>query len=242
MTTDTIAKKSDTNTTSGTVMDGLFKAGAHFGFIKSRRHPSTKPFIFGAKNKVEIFNLEKTEESLNAALEFVKKLASESKQILIVGGKSEAQAIARKAGELLEMPFVAGRWVGGTLTNFDSIRKRVEKLHDLISKREKGELVKYTKKERLLIDREIDRLTVLFLGLTPMVKMPAAMFVIDSKKEAIAVAEAKQNNIPVIALCGSDCDIKKVDYAIVGNDSSISSIAFFVDKFVEAYTNAKKIV
>ncbi len=235
MTNETTVKK------TGELMDSLFKAGAHFGFIKSRRHPSTKPFIFGAKNKIEIFNLEKTEESLNGALEFVKKLASENKQILIVGGKSEAQAIARKAGESLDMPFVAGRWVGGSLTNFDSIRKRVEKLHDLVSQKEKGELVKYTKKERLLIDREIVRLDVLFSGLSSMTKMPAAMFVIDSKKEAIAVAEAKQMGVPVIALCGSDCDIKKVDYAIVGNDSSVSSVTFFMEKFVEAYKGAKKI-
>ena len=235
MTNETTVKK------TGDLMDSLFKAGAHFGFIKSRRHPSTKPFIFGAKNKIEIFNLEKTEESLNSALEFVKKLAAENKQILIVGGKSEAQAIARKAGESLDMPFVAGRWVGGTLTNFDSIRKRVEKLHDLVSQKEKGELSKYTKKERLLIDREIARLDVLFSGLSPMTKIPAAMFVIDSKKEAIAVAEAKQMGVPVIALCGSDCDIKKVDHAIVGNDSSVSSVTFFMEKFVEAYKGAKKI-
>ncbi len=213
----------------------LFKAGAHFGFIKSRRHPTTTPYIFGLKNRVEIFNLEKTEPLLVAAVEFVKKLAADKKTILFVGGKSEAKRAIRKAGEALNMPFVPGRWVGGAISNFGEIKKRIEKLLDLTAKREKGELGKYTKKERLLIDREIVRLETLFSGLVPLTKAPDAIFIVDPKKEHNALAEAKAFNIPVIALCGSDCDISLIDYPIVGNDATLSSVNYVVDQIIAAY-------
>jgi len=213
----------------------LFKVGAHFGFIKSRRHPTTSPFIFGLKNRVEIFNLEKTEPLLATALEFIKKLAEEKKTILFVGGKSEAKRAIKKAGEALNMPYVAGRWVGGAISNFGEIKKRIEKLLDLTSKREKGELSKYTKKERLLIDREIVRLETLFYGLIPLTKAPDALFIVDSKKEHNALAEAIAFNIPVIAVCGSDCDISKIDYPIVANDATLSSVNYIVDQAIAAY-------
>ena len=216
-------------------IDALFKAGAHFGFIKSRRHPTVTPYIFGAKNRVEIFNLEKTEVLLDEALAFVKKLASEKKAILFVGGKSEAKKAIKKAGLALNLPYVAGRWVGGTISNFVEIRKRIEKLLDLTSKREKGELGKYTKKERLLIDREIVRLETLFQGLVTLTKIPDAIFLVDSKKEHIALAEAKAFNIPIISISGSDCNITEVNYPIVANDASLSSVNYIVDQVIEAY-------
>lgn len=216
-------------------IDALFKAGAHFGFIKSRRHPTVTPYIFGAKNRVEIFNLEKTEVLLDEALAFVKKLASEKKTVLFVGGKSEAKKAVKKAGLALNLPYVAGRWVGGTISNFVEIRKRIEKLLDLTSKREKGELGKYTKKERLLIDREIARLETLFQGLVTLTKIPDAIFLVDSKKEHIALAEAKAFNIPIIAISGSDCNINEVTYPIVANDASLSSVNYIVDQVIEAY-------
>ena len=216
-------------------IEALFKAGAHFGFIKSRRHPTVTPYIFGAKNRVEIFNLEKTEVLLDEALAFVKKLASEKKTILFVGGKSEAKKAIKKAGLALNLPYVAGRWVGGTISNFVEIRKRIEKLLDLTSKREKGELGKYTKKERLLIDREIVRLETLFQGLVTLTKVPDALFIVDSKKEHIALAEAKAFNIPVISISGSDCNINEVTYPIVANDASLSSVNYIVDQVIEAY-------
>ncbi|MEN9649324.1 MAG: ribosomal protein small subunit ribosomal protein [Candidatus Parcubacteria bacterium] len=224
------------------LIEAMFNAGAHYGFIKSRRHPTVKPFIFGTKNKIEIFDLEKTETQLDAALEFVKKVAASGKQLLFVSGKSEAKGAVKKAAESIGQPFVASRWVGGTFTNFEIIRKRVEKLLDLMSQKEKGELTKYTKKERLMIDREIDRLNALFNGITAMPTLPGAIFVVDSKKEHIAVAEARDKGIPVIALAGADCDVTLLDHAIVANDSAIASIAFFADKVAEAYTEGKKLV
>ncbi len=224
---------------SNNIIDELFAAGAHFGFIKSRRHPSTKPFIYGIKNKIEIFDLEKTSESLKTALDFVSDLASRNGNILFISGKSEAKAAVTKIGENLNMPYVAGRFIGGTLTNFPQIKKRVEKLESLVSQKEKGELVKYTKKERLLIDREIARLRMFFFGLSAMKNLPAAIFVVDSKKEAIAVKEAKTMGIPVIALCGTDCNLNEVEFAIPGNDASKLSIEFFLTKIAEAYKSGQ---
>lgn len=233
MTTNTKNKESK-------MVDELFKAGAHFGFVRSRRHPSTKPYIFGSKNRVEIFDLEKTEVALEKALDFVKKLGAAHSSILFVGGKGEARTALKAGAESLGMPFVDGRWIGGTLTNFTQIKKRVQKLEDLTTQKEKGELAKYTKRERMLIDKEIENLKRFFEGLTAMKDLPKALFVIDSKKEEIAIKEAKEKGIPVVALCGSDCDITLVDYAIPANDASVTSIAFFVNKIVEAYDMGKK--
>lgn len=222
------------------IVDAMFNVGAHYGFIKSRRHPTIKSFIFGVKNKIEIFDLEKTEKQLNDALEFVKSVGASGKQIVFIGSKSEAKNAVKDAADRIAQPYVASRWIGGTITNFDVIKKRIEKLLDLTSQKEKGELNKYTKKERVMIDRDIDRLNGLFGGMTSVSGLPGALFVVDSKKEHIAVAEANQKNIPVIALTGADCDISVVNFPIVANDSSVDSIKFFTDKIAEAYEAGKK--
>ncbi len=232
--------KTDNSSNSGNgVVDALFSAGAHFGFIKSRRHPSTKPFIFGVKNNIEIFDLEKTKDSLNEALEYVTELGAKGANILFVSGKSEAKAAITTGAESINMPYVAGRFIGGTLTNFPEIKKRVEKLESWISQKEKGELVKYTKKERLLIDREIEKLRTFFFGLSVMKRLPEAVFIIDSKKEHIALKEAKTMGIPVISLCGTDNNLNDVEFAIPGNDSSRTSIEFFVKQIVDSYKNGQ---
>jgi small subunit ribosomal protein S2 len=223
------------NISSAGLVEALFSVGAHFGFIKSRRHPSVTPFIFGVKNKIEIFDLEKTKESLETVLNFVKEIGSKNGTILFIGGKNEAKdAISTVAGTI-NMPYVAGRFIGGTLTNFPEIRKRVEKMENLAMQKEKGELVKYTKKERLLIDREIDKLREFFFGLSVMKHLPQAIFVVDTKKESIAVKEAQKMNIPVIGLCGSDNNLAEVDFSIPANDSSKASIEFILRKVAEAY-------
>ena len=229
----------EVKTTENETIQKMFTAGAHFAFSRSRRHPTLAPFIFGVKNRVEIFDLEKTNVFLEKALEFVRKMGAEGKQILFVGGKAEARDAIKQAALSLDVPYVAGRWIGGALSNFKEIRSRVEKFLDLTAKREKGELAKYTKKERLLIDREIEKLDRLFSGLIPMKEMPKAVFVIDSKHENIAVTEAKKAGIPVVALMGSDCNFKDADYPIPGNDASIASVAFFVDKITWAYKEGR---
>ncbi len=232
--------KTDNSSNNGNgVVDALFSAGAHFGFIKSRRHPSAKPFIFGVKNNIEIFDLEKTKDSLKEALDYVSELGSRNASILFVSGKSEAKAAITAGAESINMPYVAGRFIGGTLTNFPEIKKRVEKLESWISQKEKGELVKYTKKERLLIDREIEKLRTFFFGLSVMKRLPEAIFIVDSKKEHIALKEAKTMGIPVIALCGTDNNLNEVEYAIPGNDSSRTSIEFFIKQIVDSYKNGQ---
>ncbi len=218
----------------------MFAVGAHFGYLKSRRHPTVKPYLFGTKNRVEIFDLEKTTSALEAAKAFVASLGAEGKQILFVGGKQEAQKVIIEVAQHLSMPYVAGRWIGGTLTNFSEIKKRIQKLEDLTEKREQGELGKYTKKERLLIDREIEDLTSNFGGLLSLKSMPAALFIVDSKREQIAVREAKDMNIPVVALLNSDCDLALIDYPIPGNDAALPSVSFFVREIAKAYEDGRK--
>jgi len=216
-------------------VDELFKAGAHFGFGKSRRHPSTIAYIFGSKNRVDIFDLEKTEVALQKALDFVKSLAETNAKILLVGGKNEAQNIIKDAAMKVDLPYVASRWIGGTLTNFPEIRKRVDTMLDLLNQKEKGELGKYTKKERLLIDRKIEKLQKMFWGIKDMTAVPKALFIIDPRYEETALREANSLNIPVIALCNTDNDISGIAYPIPGNDSNIASIKYFANKIAEAY-------
>jgi small subunit ribosomal protein S2 len=230
----------ETTTTTNVLIDRMFKAGAHFGYYKSRRHPSIKPLIFGVKNKMEIFDLEKTKNYLETAQKFIGSLAERNAKILFIGGKSEAREAVRRTAQSLGMPYVAGRWIGGTFTNFPQIKKRVDLLETLTSQREKGELGKYTKKERLLIDREIDNLQVFFGGIASMKELPAAVIVVDPKRENIAVTEARKHKIPVIAIMGSDCDLKTVTYPVPGNDSSISSITFFLNELASSYKHESK--
>lgn len=216
-------------------LDDLFKAGAHLGFGKSRRHPSVVPFIFGSKNRVDIFDLEKTHDSLEKALAFVANLAKEGGRLLMIGGKPEAQNIIRECAEKIGVAYVASRWIGGTLTNFPEISKRVENMLSLLSQKEKGELAKYTKKERLLIDRKIEKLQKMFWGIKDMSTLPKAIFIVDPRYEQTALKEAKSLNIPVVALCGSDNNITEINYPISANDSNMASIRFFTEAVAEAY-------
>ena len=219
------------------LIDRMFKAGAHFAYSRTRRHPSVEHFIFGAKNQVEIFDLEKVSELLESATAFARKLGEARKAILFVGGKNEAREIVRIKAGTLGMPYVAGRWIGGTLTNFSEIKKRLNRLEDLLSKRSSGEFEgKYTKRERLMFDREIVDLQNTFGGIAAMKSLPGALFVVDSRREHIAIAEANVMKIPVIALMNSDCNFKDVAYPIVGNDSARTSVTFFMDEISKAYT------
>ena len=220
-------------------LDELFKVGAHFGFGKSRRHPSMASHIFGSKNRVDIFDLEKTHETLQKACEFVSSLATTNAPILFIGGKNEAQNIVKEIAEKTGLPYVASRWIGGTLTNFPEIRKRVDMMLDLLSQKEKGELAKYTKKERLLIDRKVEKLQKMFWGIKDMIAVPKALFIVDPRFEETALKEAQSLKIPVVALCGSDNNITGIDYPITANDSNITSIRFFVEKVAESYNKSK---
>lgn len=213
----------------------LFSVGAHFALSRARRHPSVSQYIYGRKNRVEIFDLEKTVVLAQKTLAHIKKMGEEGKVILFAAGKSETREIVTALATRLSMPYIAGRWIGGTLTNFSEIRGRIDRLETLRSEREKGELAKYTKRERLMIDREIERLSRLFNGLVPLKGKPDAIFVIDARREHIAVAEARKMRVPVITLSSSDCNLQEVDYPILGNDSAVKSVQLFVDDVSVAY-------
>ncbi len=221
--------------TTNPIIDKLFAAGAHFGYAPSRRHPSTASFIFGVKGGVELFDLEQTAEHIQNALAFVKSLAAERKTILFIGGKAEAREAIVRAAERIGAPYCGGRWIGGSLTNFSEIKKRLNRLEELSTMREKGELAKFTKLERLLIDREITDLEVMFGGLRGMHKLPDAIFVVDPRKESIAVAEAVQLRIPIIALLNSDCDRSGIAYPIPANDASRETLNIVLDEVTRSY-------
>ncbi len=221
------------------VIEEMFQNGTHYGYSKSRRHPTTTPYIFATKNGVDIINTEKTYELFEKAIEKVTSLAQSGKTILFVGTKAEARQQIVEAALSLEMPYVSERWVGGALTNFPEIKKRIVKLLDLRDQKEKGGLDKYTKKERLLIDKEMEDMTRNFQGLTGITRTPDAVFVIDPKKEHIAVTEAHKMNLPVIALMNTDCNIKNAEFPIVANDASVSSITFFVTQIKNAYNKGQ---
>lgn len=217
------------------MVEEMFRSGVHYGYSKSRRHPSVAPYVFTTKNGVDIINIEKTYELFEKALQEISSLAGSGKTILFIGTKPEARQQIVETALALNMPYVSDRWVGGALTNFPEIKKRIVRLLDLRDQKEKGELDKYTKKERLLIDKEMEDMTKNFQGLTGITKTPDAVFVVDPKKEHIAVTEAHKMNLPVIALLNTDCDLRKVEYPIIANDASVSSISFFLTKIKEAY-------
>lgn len=217
------------------LMEKMVASGAQFGYSKTKRHPSSKKYVFATKNNADIIDLNYTEKMLDEATNFIKKLGEEKKTILFVSTKPESKKIIESAAKALNMPYVENRWIGGTLTNFPQIKKRVDVLLDLKAKKEKGELEKYTKKEQSDFARQIEKMTKNFGGLVSMTKKPDAVVIIDVRKEKIALVEANSVNVPVISLSNTDCDFNAVDYPIVGNDASRGSVQFFVDAFVEAY-------
>lgn len=218
----------------------LFDAGAHVGFSRTRRHPTSAPFLYSTKDRTDIFDLEETAKRLNKAIEFAASVAASGKQIVFVGGKHEAQDAVKSAAERAGLPFVAGRWIGGTLTNFRIIRKRIDRLEKLMAEREAGTLAKYTKKERLMIDREIEELLARFGGIVSMKELPAALFVVDTRHEHTAVEEANQLRIPVIGLSSSDGDFSRIQYPIPANDSSVKAVRLILGEIADAYQKGKK--
>ena len=217
------------------LIDKLFSVGAHFGYGKSRRHPSTSRFLFGTKGNVELFDLERTVVHMEEALAFVRKLAADRQVLLFVGSKAEGRGALERAARRVNQPYVASRWIGGTLTNWSEIKKRLGRLTELSDMREQGLLGKFTKLERLLIDREIADLEAMFGGLRGMEKLPAALFVIDPRHEKTAVTEAKRLGLPIVALLNTDCDAGVVTYPIPGNDASRHTIEFVLDEVAKAF-------
>ena len=216
-------------------VEQMFAAGAHYGYSKTRRHPSVSSYIYATKNKGDIINLEKTSTLLDTATEFVKDLGGKGKTILLVGTKPEAKVAIKDVAEKLNMPYVTERWIGGTLSNFSEIKKRIVELENYRKDSAAGGLDKYTKKERVVLAKKMEKLTRYYSGLIGLKKAPDALYIIDARSEHIAATEARKSGIKVIALVNSDSNIKGVDYPIVANDSGIPSIKFFTLAILNAY-------
>jgi small subunit ribosomal protein S2 len=198
-----------------------------------------KPYIFTARDGVHVFDLAKTKEGLEAAMEYVKGLVKEGKTIVFVGTKRQAKEVIKEVAEKVGMPYVSQRWLGGTITNWEEIKKRIERLGEMKEKREKGEYKEFTKKERILIDREIARLERLFGGLVGLEDLPEAIFVVDVKREIAAVKEANKRGVKVVALVDTNSDPDLVDYVIPANDDATGSIELVVRKIGEACDHGK---
>jgi len=220
----------------------LFSTGAHFAQVRSRRHPSMKPFLVGTKGRQEIFDLVKTVEQLDAAKAVIAALAKEGKTILFVGGKIEINSLVKSAAQEIGMPYVATRWLGGTISNWVEIKKRVDRLADIVEKAAAGTLAKqHTKLELVKIDRERKRLETRLDGITTLTKKPDALLVVDTKHEKHAVKEATDAGIPVIAIMSSDCDLTDAAYPIVANDTSRKAVALILSELVEAFSKGQAV-
>ncbi len=221
--------------TNSTLIQRLFNAGAHFGFKKSRRHPTVVPYLFTTKEGVDIFDLEKTAATVAEVKELLKQAGLAGKTVLFVGTKDESTKIVKAAAESAGAPYVVNRWIGGMLTNISEIKKRINRLEALTHESTSGELErKYTKKERVMIGREMDKLVFNFGGIKDMQKSPDFLLVVDPRHDHIAVTEAQSRNIPIIAIMSSDCDASKITYPVVVNDSLQSSVALILEELSSA--------
>jgi len=218
----------------------LFEAGSHFGFKKARRHPTVTSYLYTTKDGSDVIDLTKTEASLKAAKEVIKQAGSLGKVVMFVGTKDEASKLVRAAAEQAEVPFVTNRWIGGLLTNYSEMKKRMNRLEVLSAEKASGESErKYTKKERVVIGREADKLEFNFGGVAKMPRLPDLMVVIDPRHDHIAVAEAKDKKIPVMALMNTDGDTSDITHPVIANDSLQSSIKLVVNELVASYNEGK---
>jgi small subunit ribosomal protein S2 len=224
-----------------TLIERLFGAGAHFGFGKSRRHPTVRPYLFGSKQGTDIFDLEKTSDLLLEAKAVLTEAGKKGEIVLFVGTKSEAANLVKQAAESIAMPYVVNRWIGGMLTNFSEMKKRMARLADLTAQGESGELErKYTKKERVVINRELEKLSYNFSGIKALERPPHHLLVVDPRHDAIAVREARELNIPIIAISSSDGNLTDVTYPVVANDALRSSVSFLLNELTTAYAEGQK--
>lgn len=219
----------------------LLEAGCHFGHQARRWNPKMKPYLYDVREGVHIFDLVKTKEGLEAAIEAARKMATEGKRIVFVGTKRQARAIITEEAKRVGLPYVSERWIGGTITNWEQVKKNIDRLKEMREKKAKGEYKKYTKKEQILLDREIARLEKFYGGLVGLEGVPEVLFVVDVKKEGVAVREAAKKGVTVIGIVDSDSDPDLVNWVIPANDDAVGSIKFIVGKIAEAIAEGKNI-
>jgi len=221
-------------------MKELLEAGVHFGHQTKRWNPKMKEFIFGQRNGIYIVDLQKTIKNFKEALQFVKAVAENGKDILFVGTKKQAQDIVRDYAVKCEASYVNQRWLGGLLTNFAVVRGSVEKLKELEEMREDGRWELLSKKEQSRLEKVFKKLSKNLGGIKNMLQLPGAMFVIDSSKEVIALAEAKKMRIPIVAVVDTNGDPDNIEYPIPGNDDAVRAIELFASKAAESIIEGKK--
>ncbi|MCI0530445.1 MAG: 30S ribosomal protein S2 [candidate division Zixibacteria bacterium] len=223
-------------------LQNLLEAGVHFGHQTKRWNPKMKPFIFTARNGIYLIDLKKTLECLQVACLKVKEVVSQGGNVLFVGTKKQAQEIIEQEAKKCEMFYVTQRWLGGTLTNFVTIRQNIKRLREIERMSEDGTYQKITKKETLKLDKEKEKLEHVLGGIKDMAILPSLLYVIDSKKERIAIAEARKLDIPVIALVDTNSDPELIDFPIAGNDDAMKSIKVITQEISNAIIEAKHIL
>ncbi|MBR3131848.1 30S ribosomal protein S2 [Candidatus Saccharibacteria bacterium] len=222
-------------------MKALLEAGAHFGHKTSRWHPKMAPYIHSKRGDTHIINLEKTVEGLETALPKLTEIAKSGKKVLFVGTKKQLKDIVKESAESVEMPYVTMRWVGGTLTNVETVNRQIKKLKDLERRMASGELEnRYSKLEVQRFQEEIDSLNERYGGIKDMSEQPAALIIVDANEDKNAIKEANSLKIPVFAVVDSNVDPTDIDYVIPGNDDSIKATKLILDYFVEAIKEGKK--
>ena len=221
-------------------MKQLLEAGVHFGHQTRRWDPKMAEYIFQARNGIHIIDLQKTSKKLDEAYKFIKEQAEEGKTVLFVGTKKQAQECVKEAAEKSGMYYVDQRWLGGMLTNFGTIRKRIDRLNELETMQEDGTFDVLPKKEVILLKKEMEKLQKNLGGIKDMKEMPGVMFVVDPKKERIAILEARKLGIPVVGLVDTNCNPEDVDYAIPGNDDAIRAVKLIADVMANAVIEGKQ--
>jgi len=220
-------------------MRDLLEAGVHFGHQVKRWNPKMASYIFTAKDGIHVLDLAVTVTELEKACDFLKNVSADGGKVIFLGTKRQAQPIIREEAERSGAMYVINRWIGGLLTNFESVSQRIVRLSDLESKREAGEFKNLTKKEQLLIDREIEKLNRLYGGVRGLDKLPDALFVVDVRREINAVREAQKREVPVVAICDTNADPDYVEWVIPGNDDAIKSIKILVSAVADAVLEGK---
>ena len=222
-------------------MKELLEAGVHFGHQTRRWNPKMKPYIFGSRNGIYIIDLQRTSRKLREALAFVADVAARGGSVLFVGTKRQAQEVIVEEARRSEMHYIDQRWLGGTMTNFSTIRKSINRLREIEELAAGDDAQKLTKKERARLERERAKLEKSLSGIKNMDKLPAAMFVVDPQKERNAVAEANKLGIPVVAIVDTNCDPDPIDFPIPGNDDAIRAIKLFASRFADAIIEGRAV-
>ncbi len=218
----------------------MLEAGVHFGHSVKRRNPRMDEYVYAVKNGVQIFDLIKTRDMLAEACGYLMQTVADGGQVLLVGTKGQAAETVKSEAERLGIPFITTRWVGGLFTNWDQLKNRITRLVDMRKKMEAGDYKKYTKKEQVLLKREIDRLTRMYGGLVPMEKLPAAIFIVDPNREITAVRESIARGVPIVAIADSNANPQPLTRVIPANDDALKSVVMLVKAVTGAIERGQK--